>query len=331
MKKLFQHKVVVVTGASAGVGRAVVRAFATQGANVALIARGRDGLEGARREVESAGGRGLVLPLDVSDAAAVEAAADEVEQTLGPIDVWVNVAMVSVFAPIIDTTAEEFRRVTEVTYLGYVHGTLAALKRMRSRDRGAIVQVGSALSYRSIPLQAAYCAAKHAVTGFTESLRTELIHDRSHVRVTEVMLPAVNTPQFSWVRAKLPNKPQPVPPIFQPELVADAVVFAASHRRRQIWLAWPAVEAILAERVAPGIADVYLGKTGYKSQQTADPIELNRRDNLYEPLPGDHGAHGTFDERAKRFSAQWWLSKHRAPLAGALGLVAALVAVQAAR
>ena len=331
MKKLFPHKVVVITGASAGVGRAVVRAFAAHGADVALIARGRDGLEGARREVERAGGRGLVLPLDVSDAAAVEGAAEEIERTLGPIDVWVNVAMVSVFAPIIDTTAEEFRRVTEVTYLGYVHGTLAALKRMRSRDRGVIVQVGSALSYRSIPLQAAYCAAKHAVTGFTESLRTELIHDRSHVRVTEVMLPAVNTPQFSWVRAKLPNKPQPVPPIFQPELVADAVVFAASHRRRQIWLAWPSVEAILAERVAPGIADLYLGKTGYKSQQTAEPIGPNRRDNLYDPLPGDHGAHGTFDERARRFSMQWWLSKHRAPLAGALGVAAALIAARAFR
>ena len=331
MKKLFPHKVVVITGASAGVGRAVVRAFAAHGADVALIARGRDGLEGARREVERAGGRGLVLPLDVSDAAAVEGAAEEIERTLGPIDVWVNVAMVSVFAPIIDTTAEEFRRVTEVTYLGYVHGTLAALKRMRSRDRGVIVQVGSALSYRSIPLQAAYCAAKHAVTGFTESLRTELIHDRSHVRVTEVMLPAVNTPQFSWVRAKLPNKPQPVPPLFQPELVAAAVVFAASHRRRQIWLAWPSVEAILAERVAPGIADLYLGKTGYKSQQTAEPIGPNRRDNLYDPLPGDHGAHGTFDERARRFSMQWWLSKHRAPLAGALGVAAALIAARAFR
>jgi len=331
MKKLFPHKVVVITGASAGVGRAVVRAFAAHGADVALIARGRDGLEGARKEVERSGGRGLVLPLDVSDAAAVEAAADEIERVLGPIDVWVNVAMVSVFAPIIDTTAEEFRRVTAVTYLGYVHGTLAALKRMRSRDRGVIVQVGSALSYRSIPLQAAYCAAKHAVTGFTESLRTELIHDRSHVRVTEVMLPAVNTPQFSWVRAKLPNKPQPVPPIFQPELVADAVVFAASHRRRQIWLAWPAVEAILVERVAPGIADRYLGRTGYKSQQTAEPIGPNRRDNLYDPLPGDHGAHGTFDERARRFSMQWWLSKHRAPLAGALGVAAVLVAARAFR
>jgi short-subunit dehydrogenase len=315
--------VVVVTGASAGVGRAIVRAFAAQGAHLGLIARGRDGLEGARAEVEAAGGRALVLPLDVADAAAVEAAAEEVERTLGPIDVWVNDAMVSVFAPIADTTAEEFRRVTEVTYLGYVHGTLSALRRMRARDRGTIVQIGSALAYRSIPLQAAYCAAKHAVKGFTESLRTELIHDGSNVHVTEVQLPAVNTPQFSWSRAKLPREPQPVPPIFQPELVADAVLFAARHRRREIWLAWPAVKAIVGEKVAPGIADRYLARNGYEAQQSEQATSEGRVDNLYSPVPGDHGARGRFDARARNGSIAWWLSKNRAPLlAGAAAALA---------
>ena len=325
MLRAFDGKVVVVTGASAGVGRAVVRAFAARGANLGLIARGRDGLEGALHDVEREGRRALVLPLDVADADAVENAAAEVERTLGPIDVWVNDAMVSVFARIIDTTPEEFRRVTEVTYLGYVYGTLAALKRMQARDAGVIVQVSSALAHRSIPLQAAYCAAKHAVNGFTESLRTELLHDRSNVHVTEVDLPAVNTPQFSWVRSKLPNKPQPVPPIFQPELIADAVVFAAEHRRREIWLAWPTVEAILGEKVAPGVADRYLARTGYEAQQTSEPIEPNRRDNLYEPLPGDRGAHGTFDARARRTSAMWWLSKHRMALTGTAWLALLLV------
>lgn len=326
MSRAFEGKVVVVTGASAGVGRAIVRRFAAEGAHLGLIARGHDGLEGARREVEAQGGRALVLPLDVADAAAVEAAAERVERELGPIDVWVNDAMVSVFAPIIDTTAEEFRRVTEVTYLGYVHGTLSALRRMRARDAGTIVQIGSALAYRSIPLQAAYCAAKHAVKGFTESLRTELIHDESHVHVTEVHLPAVNTPQFGWSRAKLPNEPQPVPPIFQPEMIADAVFFAATHRRREIWLAWPAAKAILGEKIAPGFADRYLAKHGYDSQQTDEPIAEGRRDNLYEPLPGDHGAHGSFDARAKRSSIGWWFSKHRGGLlAGAAVCGLALV------
>lgn len=316
-------KVVVVTGASAGVGRATVRAFAAKGYDVALIARGRDGLEGARREVEALGRRALVLPLDVSDAEAVFAAADEVEAKLGPIDVWVNDAMVSVFAPIVETTPEEFRRVTEVTYLGYVHGTLAALRHMRPRNRGTIVQVGSALAYRSIPLQAAYCAAKHAVNGFTESLRTELLHEKSAVHVTAVHLPAVNTPQFGWSRAKLPNKPQPVPPIFQPELPADAIVYAAEHKRREIWLAWPAVKAIVGEKVAPGFADLYLARNGFDAQQTDEAIEPYRPDDLYDPVPGDHGAHGAFDARAKRTSAFWWLDKHRGAVlaaGAALGL-----------
>ena len=324
----FEGKVVVVTGASAGVGRAIVRAFAAQGAHIGLIARGRDGLEAARREVEAAGGRALVLPLDVSDAGAVDRAAEEVEQKLGPIDIWVNDAMVSVFAPIVQTTPEEFRRVTEVTYLGYVHGTLAALERMRLRDRGTIIQIGSALAYRAIPLQAAYCAAKHAIKGFTESLRSELLHDESNIHVTAVHLPAINTPQFSWSRSKLPREPQPVPPIFQPEMVADAVLFAARHRRREIWLAWPAVKAITGERVVPGYIDKYLAEHGYDGQQTDTPVRPDRRDNLYEPLPGDHGAHGRFDARAKRTSAEWWLSKHRsALLAAAFGTIGTTMAL----
>jgi NAD(P)-dependent dehydrogenase (short-subunit alcohol dehydrogenase family) len=326
-----KDKVVVVTGASAGVGRAAVRAFAKKGAHVALIARGVDGLEGARREVEALGRRALVCPLDVADAGAVEAAADRIERELGPIDVWVNDAMVSVFAPIIETTAEEFRRVTEVTYLGFVHGTLAALRRMRPRDRGVIVQVGSALAKRSIPLQAAYCAAKHAVSGFTESLRTELLHDKSNVHVTEVQLPAVNTPQFSWSRAKLPKQPQPVPPIYQPEVPADAIVFAATHRRREIWVAWPVAEAIVGEKLAPGVADLYLAKNGYESQQTDQPIEPHRRDNLYQPLPGDYGAHGSFDDKSRSFSVGLWISKHKGALAAALAGTLAIGAYGLAR
>jgi NAD(P)-dependent dehydrogenase (short-subunit alcohol dehydrogenase family) len=326
MGEVFERKVVVVTGASAGVGRAIVRAFAARGAHVGLIARGTDGLEAARAEVESMGGRALVLPLDVSDAKAMDEAATRVERELGPIDIWVNDAMVSVFAPIIETTPEEFKRVTEVTYLGYVHGTLSALRRMRPRNRGTIIQVGSALAYRSIPLQSAYCAAKHAVKGFSESLRTELIHDASKVRVTQVHLPAVNTPQFSWSRAKLPRQPQPVPPIFQPEVVADAIVYAAEHDRREIWVGWPAAKAITGEKVAPGIADRWLAKHGYEAQLTDEPMAPDRPDNLYAPVPGDHGAHGTFDARAKSWSLEWWLARHRiAVLAGALGVLGLVV------
>jgi NADP-dependent 3-hydroxy acid dehydrogenase YdfG len=313
-------EVVVITGASAGAGRAMVREFARHGAWIGLIARGTDGLEGAAREVEAAGGRALILPVDVADAAAIEAAARRVERELGPIDIWVNNAMTSVFAPIKETTAEEFRRVTEVTYLGYVNGTLAALKSMLPRDRGTIVHVGSALAYRSIPLQAAYCASKHAVLGFFAALRTELLHDQSNVQTTMVQMPALNTPQFGWVRSKLPRKAQPVPPIFQPEVAARAVYYAAHHpRRREYFVGGSTVKAIFGNKVAPSFADHYLARTGYESQQRPERAEPHRPDNLYQPLEGDHGAHGAFDKRARHRSWEFWAESHVKTLGFALG------------
>jgi NAD(P)-dependent dehydrogenase (short-subunit alcohol dehydrogenase family) len=308
---------VVVTGASAGVGRAVVREFARTGAWLGLIARGRDGLEGARQEVEELGGQALVLSLDVADAGAVDWAAESVERELGPIDVWVNNAMVSVFSPVKEMTAEEYRRVTEVTYLGYVHGTLAALRHMLPRDRGTIVQVGSALSYRGIPLQSAYCAAKHAVQGFTESLRCELIHDKSNVKLAMVHIPATNTPQFDWSRSRMPRRAQPVPPIYQPEVAARAIHYAAHHDRRE-WTVGLITDVVLTgNAVLPGLGDWYLGKTGYDSQMTDEPEDPGRPDNLYHPLPGDHGAHGRFDRRAHATSRQWWATRNRGWLAAA--------------
>ena len=307
-----KREVVVITGASAGVGRATVREFASHGAWIGLISRGKDGLEGARREVEAAGGRALVLPVDVADAAQMEAAAQQVEDRLGPIDIWVNNAMTSVFSPIREMTAEEFKRVTEVTYLGYVYGTLAALKPMLGRDRGTIVHVGSALAYRSIPLQAAYCAAKHAVLGFYASLRTELLHDKSNVKTTMVQMPALNTPQFGWVKSRLPRKAQPVPPIFQPEVAARAIYYAAHHPdRREYYVGWSTVKAIFGNKLIPSYADHYLARQGYESQQHDGPEDPNRPNNLWEPVAGDHGAHGTFDERASSFSLELWLETHR--------------------
>lgn len=306
---------VVVTGASAGIGRAVARAAADRGASVALLARGLDGLQAAREEIERAGGRALVLPTDVADAEAVAVAAGRAEAELGPIDVWINNAMVSVFAPFNEMSPEDFRRVTEVTYLGYVYGTMEALRRMRSRDSGTIVQVGSALAYRAIPLQSAYCGAKHAIEGFTESLRCELLHDRSNVRVTAVQMPAMNTPQFHWVKTDLKKHPQPVPPIYQPEVAAEAVLWAAEHAPREINLGWPTSGAILANKFIPGLLDRYLALTGYDSQQADWPIEPGRRHNLWDPLPGDAGAHGEFDDRAKSRSLQWWVVTHRALVA----------------
>lgn len=306
-----QPEVVVVTGASAGVGRAVVRRFAQDRARIALLARGRDRLEAARAEVEEAGGRALVLPVDVADWDQVDAAAASVESEFGPIDIWINNAMTSVFSPISEMKAEEYRRVTEVTYLGSVHGTLAALHRMRPRDRGSIVQVGSALAYRGIPLQSAYCGAKHAIQGFMDSLRTELIHDGSAVQVTSVHLPAMNTPQFGWVKSRLPNKAQPVPPIFQPEVAAEAIHWAAHHHRRELWVGSPTVLAILGNRLAGGFLDAYLGRGGYDSQQTGIPENPDRPHNLWSPVPGDQAAHGDFDDRATESSPQTWAAMHR--------------------
>jgi NAD(P)-dependent dehydrogenase (short-subunit alcohol dehydrogenase family) len=321
-------RVVVVTGASAGVGRAIARAFAKRGSSVALLARGKDGLEGARSDVESLGGRALVCICDVADEKQVEEAADRVEAELGPIDVWVNNAMVSVLSPADRMTPEEFRRVTDVTYLGYVWGTLAALRKMKPRDRGVIVQVGSALAHRSIPLQSAYCAAKHAVKGFTESVRTELLHDKSGVKITLVELPAVNTPQFDWTRSRMPRRAQPVPPIFQPEVPAEAIVDASLHPRREVLVGWPTQKAVLAEKIAPGVADWYLGRTGYDSQQTDETARIGRKDNLFAPLPGDRGAHGRFDDRAMSSSLSLWMSLNSGLVAlGLLALGSAAVGV----
>jgi len=321
-------EVVVITGASAGVGRATARAFAKRGANIGLLARGRDGLEGALRDIEMAGGKALVLPTDVANPEQVEAAAEAVEQHFGPLDIWINNAMVSVFSPIKEMTPEEFKRVTDVTYLGAVYGTLAALRRMLPRDRGVIVEVGSALAYRGIPLQAAYCGAKHAMQGFVDSLRSELLHDQSRVRVTMVQLPALNTPQFSWVKSRLPRKPQPVPPIFQPEVAADAIVWAAFHDRPELYVGWPTVKAIVGNKIAPRFADWYLSRQGYQAQQTDEPVEAERVDNLWEPVPGDHGAHGAFDARSLSSSWQFRLNKHktRFALAG-LTIATALLAL----
>jgi short-subunit dehydrogenase len=313
-------QVVVITGASAGVGRATVRRFAEEGASIALIARERERLEATAREVEAAGGRALVLPLDVAESDALEKAADQIEQELGPIDVWVNNAMATVFAPVTQTTPEEFRRATEVTYLGSVWGTMAALKHMLPRDRGTIVQVGSALAYRGIPLQAAYCGAKHALEGFFDSLRTELLHEKSNVQLTVVQLPALNTPQFSWGRTKMPRQPQPVPPIFQPEVAAEAIVYAAHNPRRELYVGWPTVKTIVGNKIAPGLADLYLARTGYDSQQAESPVPADRPDNLFEPVEGDFAAHGRFDTRAKPRSIQLWANLNRRWLgAAALG------------
>jgi len=306
---------VVVTGASAGIGRATARLFGERGASVGLIARGQAGLDGAARDVEEAGGKALAISADVADYAQVTAAARDIEKHLGPIDVWINVAFTSVFAPFADITAEEFRRVTEVSYLGFVNGTMAALTLMRPRGRGTIVQVGSALGERSIPLQSAYCGAKHAINGFTSSLRCELLHENSGVHVTVVQMPAVNTPQFSWVRSRLPKHPQPVPPIYQPEVAARGVLFAADHpRRRQYWVGGTTAATIAANRLAPALLDRYLARTGYRAQQTAQAAEPGRRDNLLQPIDGidghDHGSRGVFDDRSHHRSPQLWMSQH---------------------
>lgn len=317
------REVIVITGASAGLGRATARAYGRRRARVALLARGRDGLDAAQREIEHAGGAAMALPTDVSDPGQVEAAAQAVEDRFGPIDVWINNAMVSVFSPIKDMTADEFKRVTEVTYLGVVYGTLSALRRMLPRNRGVIVQVGSALAYRGIPLQSAYCGAKHAIQGFTDSLRCELLHDGSAIRVTMVQLPALNTPQFGWVKTRLPRSPQPIPPIFQPEVAADAIVWAAEHDRPELYVGTSTVVAIVGNKLAPRVGDWYLARTGYASQQTDSRVDPRRPDNLWQPVAGDHGAHGTFDAQAHDRSLHFWLTtRRRAVTAAAVGVAA---------
>ena len=322
---------VVITGASAGIARATARLYGARGANVGLLARGQAGLDGAAQDVTEAGGKALAVPTDVADHAQVEKAATEVEAQFGPIDVWINVAFTSVFAPFTEITPEEFRRVTEVSYLGYVYGTMVALDRMRHRNAGTIVQVGSALGGRSIPLQSAYCGAKHAVNGFTESVRCELLHEGSGVRITVVQLPAVNTPQFSWVLSRLPRHPQPVPPIYQPEVAARGVLYAAGHpERKQYWVGGSTVATLLGQRIAPALLDRYLAKTGYDSQQTDEEVPAGSRpDNLFAPVDGpggqDHGAHGSFDARGHSRCTQMWFSHHPA-VAGGLAAGAAALA-----
>ncbi len=323
--------VVVITGASGGVGRAAAQRFGADGARVALIARGRRGLEGAAREVERAGGEALVLSLDVADHDQVEAAAASVEDAFGPIDVWVNDAMVTVYAEFLDIEPDEFRRSTEVSYLGMVWGTRAALKRMVPRDRGSIVQVCSAMSYRGIPLQSPYCGAKHACKGFTESVITELMHHKSKVRVSMIQLPGLNTTQFTWGRTKLPKQTMPVPPIYQPEIAADAIHHAAYHRRRQIYVGIPTVMNIIGERTAPWLLDRYLAKTGFGSQMTDHDLDPHGHDNLFEPVDEDRGAHGPFDQKAHSVSPQYELSKRRGVVLCALGAAAAAGALAAVR
>ncbi len=319
-----QHpEVVVITGARAGLGRAIVDVFARQGAHIGLIARGSTELEQVAREVEAAGGKAVAVPTDVAIASEVEHAAQTIEEAFGPIDIWINDAMTSVFSPFKEMTADEFKRVTEVTYLGYVYGTMAALKRMLPRDRGTIVQIGSALAYRGIPLQSAYCGAKHAIQGFTESVRSELMHDKSRVWITMVQMPALNTPQFDWVKNRLPFKPQPVPPIIQPEVGAEAVYWAAHHRRREIYVGGSTWIAIVGNQFFPNLGDRFLGRTGYKSQETSSPADPHAPDDLWQPVPGNFGAHGRFDRRAITRSMQVWLAEHRNQLVAGAGAVGA--------
>lgn len=317
-------EVVVITGASAGVGRATAHRFARDGAHIALLARGSDGLEVAAEEVRKLGGQALPIPVDVSDAEAVEAAAERVEQELGPIDIWINDAMATIFAPVHEISPAEFRRSTEVTYLGTVYGTMAALKRMRERNRGTIVQVGSALAYRAIPLQAPYCGAKFAIRGFTDSLRVELMHAKSDIHITMVQLSAFNTPQFQWGRTKLPRRPQPVPPIFQPEVAAKGIHWAAHHRRRELRVGFPAVKAIVGNKLFPHLADLDLVKLGYGGQMGKLPVPDDRPDNLFEPVTADYGTHGRFDARSKAYSLQLWATTHRGLIAGTLAAGALL-------
>jgi NAD(P)-dependent dehydrogenase (short-subunit alcohol dehydrogenase family) len=327
MSKKTMPEVLVVTGASAGLGRAIVQEFARHGAKIGLLARGRERLEETQREVEHLGGQALMLPTDVADYEQIERAAETVERAFGPIDIWINNAMVGVMSPVKEMQPEEYRRVTEVTYLGQVYGTLAALKRMLPRDHGKIVLVGSALAYRGIPLQSAYCGAKHAIEGFADSLFTELLHDRSNVSVSMVQMPAMNTPQFDWVKTRMPRKPQPVPPIYQPEVAARAVYWAAHHKRRRMDVGFSTAIVIKGNKFAQWLGDWYLAKTGFKSQQYDGEVPPERPDNLWKPAPGSYAAYGDFDQRSKNRSAQVWINTHRGLLsATALGAAAASAA-----
>jgi short-subunit dehydrogenase len=326
MKRIDSETVVLITGASGGVGRATARLLAGRGAKIALLARGRDGLEGARRDVEARGGRGLVLPTDVSQFEQVEAAAQATEKEFGPIDLWINNAMVSMYSPFMKMTADEFRHIVEVTFLGVVHGTHCALARMMPRDDGVIVQVGSALAFRSIPLQSAYCASKHAIQGFTESIRSELIHQESRVRVSIVNMPALNTTQFVWTKNKMPHKARPTGTIFQPEVAANAILFAAENERREIMVGYTTVEATLGEKIIPGLLDKYLAHAAWEGSMLPEPVDPNQPDNFWNPLPGDHGAHGQYDDLARGFSVELWATKHRRPLIAGLVLAGAGIA-----
>lgn len=321
-------EVVVITGGSAGVGRATARAFAAAGYRVAILARGASRVEEACAELESFGAEALGIVADVADARQVDQAAARVEQELGPIAVWVNNAATTIFAPVVNVSPAEFEQVTRVTYLGTVHGTLAALRHMRGRNRGCIIQVGSALAYRSIPLQSAYCASKAATRGFTDSLRSELIRERSAIRLVMVHLSAFNTPQFDWARSRLVHRVQPVPPIFQPEIAADAIVHAAKHPRRELWVGWPAVKAILSTRLLPGLGDRLAAGSAWDGQQTPEPAAAGRPDSLFEPVPGRQAAHGRFDAASNARSLQWQLSKHRV-VAGSLGIAALAAGIAA--
>jgi NAD(P)-dependent dehydrogenase (short-subunit alcohol dehydrogenase family) len=324
-----RDQVVVITGASGGVGRAVARRFGIRGARVALLARGEEGLQAAAEDVRARGGIALPIQVDVADADAVDAAADRIESELGPIEVWVNDAFTSVFAPFMEISPAEFKRVTEVTYLGYVYGTRAALARMLPRDHGAIVQVGSALAYRGIPLQTAYCGAKHAIQGFNESLRCELLHMGTHVRTTMVQLPAVNTPQFNWVLTRLRRQAQPVPPIYQPEVAAKAIEYAADHpNRREYWAGASTVATLVANAVAPGLLDRYLARTGFSAQQADEPVPAGQPSNLWRPADAgaDFGAHGIFDDRSHEHAPQVWASQHHGLLLGGAAMAAGAVA-----
>jgi short-subunit dehydrogenase len=322
-------QVIVITGASAGVGRATARAFAARGTSLALLARGRRGLDAVRAEAEAAGARVLAIPTDVANEHEVEAAAARIERELGPIDIWINNAMATIFGPVSSLTGAEVKRATEVTYLGAVYGTMSALKHMRSRNRGTIVQVGSALAYRAIPLQAPYCAAKHALRGFTDALRCELMHDKSGVHITMVHLSAFNTPQFDWALNRVGRRPMPVPPIFQPELAAKAIVWAAHHRRREVFVGWPAVKAVWGNKLLPHYADGMLANKGYSGQITEEPVVKGACANLCDPCDSNPGAHGRFDREARLSSMQWWVTTHRPLVVLVVVILAVFVAVLA--